>query len=75
MHFVASGNTEKTYHHLDTPEDAALLFVEIETGPFGEVVVVDEEGQESKFFHTKTLLQEVEENNQRVLTLLDEETT
>jgi len=39
------------------------------------VVVVDEEGQDARFFHTKTLLQSVKENNQKILTLLDEEIT
>lgn len=78
MYFVTSGDIEKMYHH-DSPELAAKLFLETEDGPFGGLVCVSEHEDETlrvsgaKFFHTKTLLQQIdEEASQRVLTLHEE---
>jgi hypothetical protein len=75
MFFVTSGDIEKVYHE-GSPEEAALLFLEAEDGPFGDLICVSEHEDEAKrfldakFFHTKTLLKEI---NQRVLTFTHEE--
>ena len=78
MFFGTSGDIEKNYHH-DSSEEAALLFLETEDGPFGELICVSEHEDvtkrvlDAKFFHTKTLLKEIESINQRVLTFTHEE--
>lgn len=74
-YFVTSGAIEKTIHH-DSPEEAAILFLETVDGPFGVLIAVDRLPKRSKsetqWFHTKTLLKEIETHNQRILTLHEE---
>jgi hypothetical protein len=76
MYLVTSGDIEKVYQESSSPEEAALLLLETEDGPFGDLICVSKHEEvtkrvlDAKFFHTKTLLQQIEEEtNQRVLNL------
>lgn len=76
MYTVTSGDIKRVYQH-ESPDKAAWLFLETEDGPFGIITEVTWHSQDSdllgaRFFHTKTLLAEIEEHNERLLTFSEE---